>query len=160
MHFRFRALLGILLVLAFCLSGGGEYPSGQSSQIYDVQNQLVKAFVLVQQADVGGASPGQISGLANNLNLALQYQENSSQLFAKNLTASDFYANKSASLSRTTAAEALGLANTAREQAAFYQAVAYSIAVAAGFASALLVTESHRIGELARRRRLRRMKLD
>ena len=147
MHFRFQTLLGIFLVLTFCFSGGGGYTSGQPAQVY-AQNQLVKAFVLVQQADLAGASPGQISQLANNLNLALQYQQNSSEL------------NKSASLSSAIAAEALGLANTAREQVSFHQGVAYSIAVGAGFASALIVTESHRIAEFARRLRLRRMRLD
>ena len=149
MHFRFQTLLGIFLVLTFCFSGGGGYTSGQPAQVY-AQNQLVKAFVLVQQADLAGASPGQISQLANNLNLALQYQQNSSELSA----------NKSASLSNAIAAEALGQANTAREQASFHQGVAYSIAVGAGFASALIVTGSHRIAEFARRLRLRRMRLD
>jgi len=147
MHFRFQKLLGIFLVLTFCFSGGGGYTSGQPAQVY-AKSQLVKAFVLVQLADLAGASPGQISQLANNLNLALQYQQNSSEL------------NKSASLSSAIAAEALGLANTAREQVSFHQGVAYSMAVGAGFASALIVTGSHRIAEFARRLRLRRMRLD
>src|SRR5437879_2515534 len=111
MHFRFRALLGILLVLGFCFSGGG-CASGQPAQTSDAQNQLAKAFVLVQQADMAGASPEQIAELANNLNLALRYT------------------NESASLSTATAAEALSLANAAREQVLFRQAVAYSTAVA------------------------------
>ncbi len=141
MHFRFQALLGILLVLGFCFSGGG-CASGQPAQTSDAQSQLVKAFVLVQQADMAGASPEQIAELANNLNLALRYT------------------NESASLSTATSAEALSLANAAREQVLFRQAVAYSTAVGAGFASALLVTEFHRIGEFARRLRLRSRQLD
>ena len=140
MHFRFQALLGIVLVLAFCFSGGG-YVSGQPTQT-DIHNQLVKAFVLVQQADNAGASPDQIAELANNLNLALRGQENSN------------YTNESARLT-ATAAEALSFANAAREQVFFRQAVAYSTAVGAGFAAALLVTEFHRIGEFTRRLRLR-----
>ncbi len=140
MHFRLWALLGILLVLAFCFSGGG-HVSGEPTQTSDAQNQLAKAFVLVQQADTAGASPDQISQLANNLNLAIRYQENSSQL--------------SANLSTATAAEALIVTNAARDQVSFRQAVAYSTAVGAGFASALLVTEFQRIGEFARRLKLR-----
>src|SRR2546430_17385867 len=70
MHIRFQALLGILLVLGFCFSGGG-CASGQPAQTSDAQNQLAKAFVLVQQADMAGASPEQISAQANNLNLSL-----------------------------------------------------------------------------------------
>jgi hypothetical protein len=140
MHLRFQALLGILLVLALGFSGRG-FVSGQPAQTSDAQNQLVRAFVLVQQADMAGASPEQISQLANNLNLALRYQENSSQL--------------SANLSTTTAAEALSLRNAAQEQVSIRQAVAYSTAVGAGFAFALLITEFHRVGEFARRLWLR-----
>ncbi len=160
MRFRRWALLGIILVLTLCLSKGPGHTSGQSTQIADAQSELIKAFMLVQQADLAGASPGQISQLANNMNLALQYQENSSLLFDKNVTASNLYANKSAGLSSATAIEAVSIANTARDQATFHNAAAYSIAVAAGLVSALLVTESHRIGEFARRLRLRRMRLD
>src|SRR2546427_1798080 len=38
MHIRFQALLGILLVLGFCFSGGG-CASGQPAQTSDAQNQ-------------------------------------------------------------------------------------------------------------------------
>src|SRR5256885_11307846 len=109
MHFRFQALLGILLVLGFCFSGGG-CASGQPAQTSDAQNQLAKAFVLVQQADTAGASPEQIAELANNLNLALRYT------------------NETASPSTPPAAEALCLAKPAPEHALFRQAVAYSTA--------------------------------
>src|SRR2546422_1449664 len=97
MHIRFQALLGILLVLGFCFSGGG-CASGQPAQTSDAQNQLAKAFVLVQQADMAGASPGQIAALANKLNLALRYT------------------NESSNPSTATGAGALSLANAAPEQ--------------------------------------------
>jgi hypothetical protein len=116
--------------------------------------------VLVQHADLEGASPGQISLLANDLNRALGYEENANQLFAKNITASDIYATKSASLSNATSARALSLASAARTQAFFGQVAVYSIAVTVGFGSALLVLEVHRIDNLVRRMRLRRMRLD
>jgi hypothetical protein len=160
MRFRHRAFLGILLVLVSCLSGGKENALGHSTQVDDAQSKLVQAFVLVQQADVEGASPGQISLLANNLNLALGYEENATQLFAKNITASNIYASKSVSISNATSARALSLASAARTQAFFDQAAVYSIAVTAGFGSALLVLEVHRLDNLVRRMRLRRMRLD
>src|SRR2546428_1447805 len=103
MHFRFQALLGILLVLGFCFSGGG-CASGQPAQTSDAQNQLAKAFVLVQQADMAGASPEQIAELANNLNLALPYT------------------NEYASPSTATGGEAPCLAKAAPEQRPFLQA--------------------------------------
>jgi len=145
MRFRQRAPLGILLVLIFCLSVGNENALGQSTQIDDAQSKLVQAFVLVRQADLEGASPEQISLLANNLNLALDYEDN---------------ASKSVSLSNATSAQALSLASAARTQTFLNQAVAYSIAVAAGFGSALLVMEVHRLDNPVRRMRLRRTRLD
>lgn len=153
MRFFLLVLLGILLILTFNLAGGGEHASGQSTQVDDSKTQLVNAFVLVQKADVAGASPDQISQLTNDLNLALQYQENSGQPF-------DLYANKSANLSSAVAAQALSLASTTREQAFLRQALAYSTAVGAGFGCALIVTEFHRIREFARRFRLRSTPLD
>jgi hypothetical protein len=139
---------------------GKENTLGQPTQVDDAQSKLVQAFVLVQQADAAGASPGQISLLSHDLNLALAYEENATQLFAKNITASNFYASKSVSLSNATSAQALNLANAARTQALFEQAGVYSIAVAAGFGSALLVLEVHRLDNLVRKMRLRRMRLD
>src|SRR5256885_16423569 len=100
MHFRFQALLGILLVLGFCFSGGG-CASGQPAQTSDAQSQLAKAFVLVQQADMAGALPEQISELGNNLNLALPYTKGN------------------ANLSTATSAEGLYLTKDARGQIIF-----------------------------------------
>src|SRR5947208_17076338 len=137
MRFRQRAPLGILLVLVFCLSVGNENALGQSNQIDDTQSRLVQAFVMVQQADLEGASPAQISLLANNLNLALGYEDNATLLFSKDINASNFYASKSASLSNATSAQALSLTSAARTHTFLNELAAYSIAVAPAFDSAL-----------------------
>src|SRR5438309_10193737 len=160
MRFRHRALLGVFLLLIFSFSFSREKGSGQSAQADDARSKLVQAFVLVQQADSQGAAPTQISLLASNLNLALYYEENATQLFAKNMTASDIYANKSVSLSNATSFEALSIASTARTQALFGQVAAYSIAIAAGFGSTLLVLEVHRIHDLVRKMKLHRMRIE
>jgi hypothetical protein len=160
MRFRRRALLGIILILTFSVVGGRGYGSGQPNQTYDAQTQLINAFVLVQQAEAAGASQEKISQLANNLNLALQYQRNSSRLLAENATASNLYANKSTALLVATTTEALSVANAARGQVSLREDAAYSIAIAAGFVSALLITEFHRVSEFARRLGLRRMRIE
>jgi hypothetical protein len=160
MRFRHRACLGILLLLIFFLSVGQENASGQSPQIDNAQSQLVRAFVEVQRADADGASPTQISLLVNNLNLALSYEQNATQLFSINITASNLYAIKSANLSNSTFSQALNFDGAARGQAFLNQVVAYAMAVAAGFGSALLVIEVHRLDALVLRLRLRRARLD
>jgi hypothetical protein len=154
------ALLGILALLLFSFSIGRESVSGQSAQVDDAQNKLVQAFVYVQQADLQGASPGQISLLADKLNLAFYYEENATQLFAKNMTASNLYASKSVNLSNSTSFQALSIASSARTQLFFGQVAAYSIAIAAGFGSALLLVEFHRLHDHVRRLRSRQMRLD
>ena len=116
--------------------------------------------MLVRQADLEGASPGQISLLANNLNLALGYEDNATLLFSKDINASNFYASKSVSLSNATSAQALSLTSAARTQTFLSQVAAYSIAVAAGFGSALFVLELDRLDNLVRRMRLRRTRLN
>src|SRR5690348_14479706 len=160
MRFRHWALLGILLVCLLSVSFGRERLLGQSAQVDNAQNQLVQAFISVQQADMDGASPGQISLLASNLNLALAYEENATRLLAKNTTQSNFYAGKSASLANATSAQAQSVAGAARTQALLDQTGTYSIAVAAGLGSALLVLQIHRLEDLVRKFRLRRVRLD
>jgi|SRR6267143_87375 len=154
MRFLQVAVLGVLLLLSSSFSIGREEASGQSVRVDDARSALVQAFVLVRQADLQGASPGQISQLANNLNLALDYEENATRL------SSDAYANMSLQLSNTTSVQALSTANAARTQTFFTQVSAYSVAVAAGFGSALLVLESHRLNDAVRRFRLRRIRLE
>jgi hypothetical protein len=159
MRFRYRAPLGILLVLISFLSVGLENGSGQSTQIDNAQSQLVRAFAQVQRADADGASPAQISFLANNLNQALSYEQNANQLLSINVTASNLYASEAASLSNATFSQALSFDGAARRQVFLNQVVAYSIAVVAGFGSALLVVEIHRLDALVLRKRLRRARL-
>lgn len=160
MRFCHRALLGVFLLLIFSFSLGREKASGQSAQVDDAQSKLVQAFVLVQQADLQGASPAQISLLASNLNLALSYEENATQLISKNLTASNIYASKSANLSNATSFQALSIASTARTQVFFGQVAAYSVAIIVGFGSALLVLEVHRLNDFVRKMKLGRTRLD
>jgi hypothetical protein len=154
MRFRHAVLLGILLLLISSFTIGGEEANGKPAQVYDARSKLVQAFLLVQRADLQGASPGQISQLVDNLNLALYYEENAAGL------SSDTYANISLKLSNATAVQALSVANAARTQTVFNQAAAYSLAVATGFGSALLVLDFHRLNDIVRKIRLRRIRLE
>jgi hypothetical protein len=130
-----------------------EQAHGQSTLIDNARSALVQAFVLVQEADLQGASLDRISQLADGLNLALRYEENATRL------GSALDANRSFQLSNATAVQALSLSNAARTQSVFDQASAYSLAVVAGFGSALLVLDVHRLNNLVRKIRLRRVRL-
>jgi hypothetical protein len=153
MRLRLMALLGVLMLCISPFSIGREQTYGQSTQVDNARSALVQAFVLVQEADLQGASLGQISQLADNLNLALRYEENATRL------GSALYATQSLQLSNATAVQALGVSNAARTQSAFDQTSAYSLAVVAGFGSALSVLEVHRLNDIVRKIRLRRIRL-
>jgi len=154
MRFRIAALLGIIMLCIFPLSIDRQEAYGQSTQVDSARRALVQAFVSVQEADLEGASPAQISQIADNLNLALSYEENATRL------GSNFYANQSLKLSNSASLEAQSVANAARAQTLFDQGSAYSLSVVAGFGSALLVLEFHRLNDIARKIRLRRIRLE
>ena len=153
MRFRIAALLGIITLCISPLSIDRQEAYGQSTQVDSARVALVQAFVSVQEADLEGASPAQISQLADNLNLALSYEENATRL------GSNFYANQSLKLSNSASLEAQSVANSARAQTLFDQGSAYSLSLVAGFGSALLVLELHRLNDIARKIRLRRIRL-
>jgi len=150
---RLMALLGVLMLCSSPFLIGREQAYGQSTQVDNARSALVQAFVSVQEADLQGASLGQISQLADSLNLALRYEENATRL------GSAIYANESLELSNATAVQALSFSNAARTHSVFDQASAYSLAVVAGFGSALSVLEVHRFNGFVRKIRLRRIRL-
>jgi hypothetical protein len=114
----------------------------------------------VQQADLDGASPAVVSQLAINLNLALSYEQIAIQLLPTNKTGSGVYASLSLDLSTTTAFQALSIASAARTQTLLSQLGAYSLALATGLGSTLLVIEIHHLKNFVRKIRLRRLRLE
>lgn len=160
MHFRYRATLGIILAFTFSVTTVINDVPGQTIQIDSARSSLIEAFVLLQRADQLGSPSMQVSQLVENLNLALAYEQNATEVAPTNLAASNQYASMSASLSNETANQALTMASAAQSQSTVGHATAYSAAVAAGFASALFVLEIHRLENLVRRIRMRRARMN
>jgi hypothetical protein len=160
MRFRQVVLLGTLLLVISSLSPLTDIASGQSTPIEIAQGKIVQAFQIVQQADLEGASPAVVSQLASSLNLALSLEQIAIQLLPTNKTGSGVYASLSLNLSTTTAVQALGAASTARTERFLSQVGTYSIALATGLGSTVLIVEFHRVRNLIRRIRLRRLRLE
>jgi hypothetical protein len=159
MRFRQVALLGMLLLLVCSFPARTYNVAGQSTPVDIARNKIVEAFQLVQQADIAGAPPEVISRLSNNLNHALSNQDLAIQLISTNKTGSGVYASLSLNLSTTTTVEALSAASAARTQTLLGQLGVYSLALAAALGSTLLVMELHRLKDLVRKMRLRRIRL-
>src|SRR5438477_6480733 len=137
MRLRLMALLGVLMLCSSPFLIGREQAYGQSTQVDNARSALVQAFVSVQEADLQGASLGQISQLADSLNLALRYEENATRL------GSAIYANESLELSNATEVQDLSFSNVARTHSVFDLASAYSLEVVAGLGSVLSVIVVH-----------------
>jgi hypothetical protein len=159
MRFRELALLGILVILAFSFAGRTDNVAGQSTPVDIARTKIVQAFQIVQQADIAGSPQAVISQLTDNLNLALSYEQNATQLVSTNKTGSGVYASLSLNLSTTTTVQALNAASAARTQTLLGQLGAYSLALSAGLGSTLFVMESHRIRDFIRKMKLRRIRL-
>jgi hypothetical protein len=160
MRFRQLALLGTLLILVSSFSATTDKVSGQSTPVDIAQGKIVQAFQIVQQADLDGASPATVSQLASNLNLALSYEQRAIQLLPTDKTGSGVYASLSLNVSTTTAVQALSVASAAQTQTLLSQLGAFSLALAAGLGSTLLVIELHRVQNFVRKIRLRRLRLE
>jgi hypothetical protein len=160
MRFRQLALLGTLLILVSSFLATTDKVSGQSTPVDIAQGKIVQAFQIVQQADLDGASPAAVSQLASSLNLALSYEQRAIQLLPTDRSGSGVYASLSLNLSTTTTVQALSVASAARTQTLLSQLGAYSLALAAGLGSALLVIELHRVQNFVRKIRLRRLRLE
>ncbi|HEV2119458.1 MAG TPA: hypothetical protein VGS11_05070 [Candidatus Bathyarchaeia archaeon] len=160
MRFRQLALLGTLLLLVCTLSITPNKALGQSAPVEIAQSKIVQAFQIVQQADLEGASPTVVSQLASNLNLALSYEQSAIQLLSTNKTGSGVYASLSLNVSTAAAVQALSAASAARTQTFLGQLGAYSLAVASGLGSTLMVLEIHHVKSFVRRTRLRRLRLE
>jgi len=160
MRFRHLALLGILFILLSSLSGTTDKASAQSTPVDIAQNKIVQAFQIVQQADLDGASAAAVSQLASSLNLALSFEQSAIELLPTNKTGSGIYASLSLNLSTTTSVEALSVASAARTQTLLSRLGVYSLALATGLGSTLLVIELHRVKSFVRKIRLRRLRLE
>ena len=160
MRFRQLALLGTLLILVSSFLATTDKVSGQSTPVDIAQGKIVQAFQIVQQADLDGASPAAVSQLASSLNLALSYEQRAIQLLPTDKSGSGVYASLSLNLSTTTTVQALSVASAAQTQTLLSQLGAYSLALAAGLGSTLLVIELHRVQNFVRKIRLRRLRLE
>jgi hypothetical protein len=160
MRFRQLALLGTFLVLVISFPATTNKASAQSTPVDIAQNKIVQAFQIVQEADLDGASPAAISQLASNLNLALSYEESAIRLFSTNRTGSAVFASLSLNVSTSATVQAQTAASAARTQTFLGQLGAYSLAIAVGLGSTLLVIELHRVKNFVRKTRLRRLRLE
>jgi len=134
--------------------------SSQSTPVSDSWAKLVQALQSVQDADMVGAPSNETGELCSELNLALAYYGNASQLFLKgDVTGADAYAQLSIKISSSVMAKAITLQNEAEAQKTTTQALAYLTALGASLLSALVFTEYHRFPNFLRKRRFLKTRL-
>lgn len=163
MTWRLQSGLFALLLCVFLASNIQALPSGasaQSTSATESWTEIIQAFQSVQKANTLGAPSQQIIQLTAELNKALEYYGNSTQLRTKgDLTGSDSYARLSNSTAASVLSKALVLQSEAESRRANGQAIAYFAAIIASMISTLLVMEYHRIPNFLRKRKGLRTRL-
>jgi len=133
--------------------------SAQSDHITTARTDIVAAFQSIQTAQRQGVSNTDILDLINQLNLALQYEQNATLLEAQNQTAADDNAIQSISISKNVSLEAQRLGNEAQSSSIRRSVYAYGLALLTAVFAALAVVEAPRARRLLAKRRLRRARI-
>src|SRR4029077_4729633 len=152
----FLAILFCLLLSSIFMPAGPIMVSGQSAptdQITQVKNSLLTAFKAVQTPEQKGGSNQSLAPLINELNQALSYEMIAEQ---GNSTA----ALQSISLSNDVSMKAEALERQAETASQDHAILAYLIAIALAFCSAIVILEAGRVGRFFGKRRLLKSKIE
>ena len=155
------ALLLCVLLSSTLLLMNTDRVSAQSDHVTTARADLVGAFQSIQTAQRQGVSNSDILHLINQLNLALQYEQNATLLEAQNQTAAaDDDAIQSISLSNRVSLEAQQLGNEAQSSSIRRSAFAYGLALLTAVFAAIAVVEAPRARRFLAKRRLRRARIE
>ena len=132
------------------------YGHAQTSESTTAKTDIVAAFNSIQKAQQQGASNSDLLPLINQLNLAIQDEDNATILETQNPTQANEYAQESISLSTAVSTRAQQLGNAAQGQSTQRQALAYLLTIVIAVTAAVLIVESPRAKEYLAKRRLRK----
>src|SRR2546422_4955192 len=154
------ALLLCFLLSSMLLSINTERASAQPDHITTARTDIVAAFQSIQTAQRQGVSNSDILHLINQLNLALQYEQNATLLEAQNRTAAaDDEAIQSISLSNSVSLEAQRLGSEAQSSSTRRSALVYGLALLTAVFAAIAVVEAPRARRLLAKRQLRKARI-
>ncbi len=151
------ALLVCSLLSSMLLLMNTDRASGQPDHITTARTNIVAAFQSIQTAQRQGVSNTDILPLINQLNLALQYEQNATMLEGQNRTAAaDDNAIQSISLSNNVSLEAQRLGNEAQSSSIRRSILVYALALLTAVFAAIAVIEAPTARSFLAKRRLRR----
>lgn len=159
MRIRSLVLLVYILLSSMLLLMNTDRASAQTDAITTAKNDLITAFQSIRTAQRQGASNTDLLPLINQLNTALQYEENATTLEQQDPTAADANAFQSINLSTNVSLQAQRLGDAAQTSSIRRIAFAYSIALGAATLAALAVVEAPRARRLIKKRQLRRARI-
>ena len=133
--------------------------SAQTDAITTAKTDLVAAFQSIQTAQRQGASNTDLLPLINQLNLALQYEENATTLEQQDPTAAAADAFQSINLSTNVSLQAQRLGDEAQNASTRRSAFAYGIALGVATLAALIVVEAPRARHFIKKRQFRKARI-
>jgi hypothetical protein len=156
LRIRSHRYFEIALVLSVVLLMNTAGVHGETSEISAARTDIVKAFQAIQTAEVRGASQADLQLLIDQLNLALELEENATleQSTDPNQASSD--ALQSINIATNVYSAAQDIGSLAETNTRNQTVLAYSIALAAAALSGLAIMQVERIVRFLRNRQLRR----
>lgn len=134
--------------------------SAQTNQIVTANTDIAAAFHSIQTAEQQGASNSDLLPLVNQLNTALQYEEDAAIVQSQNMTLADSYANKSIALSTTVSMEAAQLGSTAQREYFQRSVLGYSVSLLGAVIAAYAVIEAPRLKRYLVSRKIGKARID
>ena len=127
----------------------------QSAEITTARDDIVRAFQSIQTAEQQGASHAQLEPLIQQLNLALQLEQNATTLESQNNNATaNAYALQSISISNNVSLEAQSVGSQAQSATQTQIIISYLIAITASIILAVVILEGGRLRKTFRNKRM------
>ena len=131
----------------------------QTQEITTARTEIVKAFQAIQNAERHGALNADLQPLIQQLNQALELEENATLEQDTDPNRASRDALQSINISDNVSFQAQNLDSLAQTSTRNQSILSYTFAVLAAALSALVVMETHRVARFIRTRRLKRAKI-
>ncbi len=160
MQTRSLAILLWLLIFSTLLLINADRVSAQSSLVTTARTDITNAYQSIRTAEQEGALNIDLLPLVNQLNRALQLEENATLLQQKNDTKdANNLALQSINLSTNVSSEAQQLANQAQDATQHRTIYAYTIALTIAAILAVFVVAAPEVGKLVQSKRSRKARI-
>jgi hypothetical protein len=155
------AILVLFLMASNLLLMDTNRGHAQTPELTTARNDIARAFQSIQTAQQQGASHAQLEPLIIQLNLALQLEENATNLEAQNdTTTASAYELQSISISNNVSLEAQSIGSQAQSASQTQTVISYLLAIISAIILSVVILEGSRLKKIFQTRRMMKTKIE